>query len=257
MRIGSLFSGYAGLDAGVQQVIGGTVAWHSDIEPASVRLLEHHYPDVPNLGDITTVDWAAVEPVDVLTAGYPCQPFSAAGLRKGADDERYLWPHVATAISRLGPRLVVLENVAGHLVRGFSDVVGSLASLGYDAQWATVRASDVGAPHRRERLFVAAWPAENSYRATGGERRFAAPGQAEVGRSRPDAGRRDRALITDTPGAERGTEESEHLAQTRWGAAELGERAGTPADACWGTVSSPPRPAAALRRLLAAELVAA
>lgn len=161
-RIGSLFSGYGGLDAGVRQVLGGTVAWHSDIEPASVRLVEHHYPDVPNLGDITTVDWAAVEPVDVLTAGYPCQPFSAAGLRKGADDERYLWPHVAIAISCLAPRLVVLENVAGHLVRGFADVVGSLASLGYDAQWATVRASDVGAPHRRERLFVVAWPVTDS-----------------------------------------------------------------------------------------------
>lgn len=161
MKIGSLFTGYAGLDMAVQAVLGGSVAWHCDNDPAASKVLAHHW-DVPNHGDVTAVDWTTVEPVDVLTAGYPCQPFSSAGQRKGADDDRYLWPEVERAIRVLGPRLVVLENVSGHVVRGFPEVVGSLASLGYDARWTCVRASDVGACHRRERLFVAAYPGHGS-----------------------------------------------------------------------------------------------
>jgi site-specific DNA-cytosine methylase len=75
--IGSLFSGYGGLERGVQAVLGGTVAWHSEIDPGACKILAHRYPDVPNLGDITAVDWSAVEPVDVLTGGFPCQDVSA------------------------------------------------------------------------------------------------------------------------------------------------------------------------------------
>lgn len=83
MRIGSLFSGYGGLDMAVMDTLGGSLAWYSEIEPAACTILAAHYPGVPNLGDITTVDWATVPPVDVLTGGYPCQPFSHAGQRKG------------------------------------------------------------------------------------------------------------------------------------------------------------------------------
>ena len=86
----------------------------------------------------------------------PCQPFSAAGQRKGTDDERHLWPYFAEAIRVLRPRYVFLENVAGHRSMGFGSVLGDLAAMRYDAQWCSVRASDVGAPHRRERLFVLA-----------------------------------------------------------------------------------------------------
>jgi DNA (cytosine-5)-methyltransferase 1 len=166
LTVGSLFSGAAGLDMAVESVLDARTAWHAEIDPAACRVLAHRYPDVPNLGDVTSIDWAAVPPVDVVTAGYPCQPFSDAGQRKGEDDARYLWPEVARCIREVGPRLVILENVRGHLVRGFSRVVGELSELGYDAQWTTVRASDVGAPHRRERLFCVAWPATD---ASGGQ----------------------------------------------------------------------------------------
>lgn len=71
VRIGSLFAGYGGLEMGIQAVLGGHVAWHSEIDPAASRVLARHWPGVPNLGDITAVDWATVEPVDVVTAGYP------------------------------------------------------------------------------------------------------------------------------------------------------------------------------------------
>lgn len=190
VRIGSLFTGYSGLDMAVEAVLGGRTVWHAEIDPAACRVLQHRYPGVPNVGDVTTVDWGSVEPVDVVTAGYPCQPFSAAGRRLGEQDDRYLWPEVERAVRDLGPRLVVLENVAGHLVRGFPAVLGSLAEIGYDARWACVRASDVGAPHRRERLFAVAWPAADAAHV-GHERsrraRDGGPGPADGRRSASDA----------------------------------------------------------------------
>lgn len=162
LRIGSLFSGAraGGLDMAVTEVFGGRVVWHSEVDEAAGKVLAHHYPDVPNLGDITNIDWHSVEPVDIMCGGYPCQPFSHAGQRKGADDERHLWPYFAEAIRRVRPGYVVLENVAGHRSMGFGSVLGDLASIGYDAQWCSIRASDVGAPHRRERVFVLATSAD-------------------------------------------------------------------------------------------------
>ena len=158
LTIASLCSGYGGLDMAVQSVLGGTLAFVADPDPGATKILAHHHPDVPNLGDITTLAWSTAPRVDILTAGYPCQPFSQAGLRKGTDDERHIWPHICDAICVLRPRLVVLENVRGHLRRGFDTVLADLARVGFDASWVCVRASDTGAPHRRERLFVIAWP---------------------------------------------------------------------------------------------------
>jgi DNA (cytosine-5)-methyltransferase 1 len=154
MRVGSLFSGYGGLDIAV----GGDVVWYSEIEPAACKVLAAHHPGVPNLGDIKKIDWTTVAPIDVLTGGYPCQPFSAAGLRKGKEDERHLWPYVKDAISALRPRFAVLENVRGHLSLGLADVIGELASVGYDARWGLIRASDARAPHGRARVFIVAYP---------------------------------------------------------------------------------------------------
>jgi DNA (cytosine-5)-methyltransferase 1 len=156
MRIGSLCTGYGGLDMAVQSVFGGRLVWWSDVDSGSIATMTHHHPDVPNLGDLKTIDWSRVEPIDLLTAGYPCQPFSAAGKRLGVDDPRHLWPWIAYAVHRLRPRIVVLENVSAHLRRGFPIVAADLAALGYDARWCLVRASDIGAPHKRERLFVVA-----------------------------------------------------------------------------------------------------
>ncbi|SEG98685.1 DNA-methyltransferase (dcm) [Saccharopolyspora kobensis] len=158
-RAGSLCTGYGGLDMAVERVFGAELTWYSDIDPGPIRLLEHHYPTIPNIGDLTTVDWqqlAETMPVDILTAGYPCQPFSVAGKKQGANDDRHIWPHIAEGIRVLRPRIVVLENVANHLRIGFPDVLGDLAALGYHASWGVVRASDAGAPHHRARLFVVA-----------------------------------------------------------------------------------------------------
>ncbi|WP_240799747.1 DNA cytosine methyltransferase [Streptomyces sp. A1277] len=159
-RIGSLCTGYGGLDMAVQAVFGGTTAWVSDIDPGASRILAHHQPDVPNLGDLTAIDLDAVEPVDILTAGYPCQPFSNAGKRKGTADERHIWPWIARALGVLRPRVAIFENVAGHVRLGFDTVLADLAALGFDAEWCTVRASEIGAAHQRNRLFLLAWPAD-------------------------------------------------------------------------------------------------
>lgn len=152
MNIGSLCTGYGGLD----MALDGDTVWVSDIDKHAAKLLAHRFPTVPNLGDLTAVDWEAVEPVDIITAGYPCQPFSHAGKREGQNDERHIWPHIANAIRVLRPGYVFLENVAGHLSLGLGDVLADLAKAGYDTEWVCVRASDVGAPHRRERLFILA-----------------------------------------------------------------------------------------------------
>ena len=166
MKIGSLFTGYGGLDLAVEQHVNGSLEWYAEIEPAACKILEELHPGVPNLGDVTKIDWSTVPPVDVITGGYPCQPFSHAGNRKGKNDERHLWPYVRDAIRTIRPRFAVLENVRGHVSLGFADVLADLATIGFDAEWGTFRASDVGAPHRRERLFIIAY----STRGSGGER---------------------------------------------------------------------------------------
>lgn len=152
---GSLCSGYGGLDLAVDSHYGTRLAWVSEVDRHAAKVLDARFA-VPNLGDLTEVEWSTVEPVDVLTAGYPCQPFSHAGCRKGATDDRHIWPHIANAVRVLRPRRVVLENVAGHLSLGLDVVLGDLATLGFDARWGCVRASDAGAPHRRERIFIVA-----------------------------------------------------------------------------------------------------
>ena len=166
MKIGSLFSGYGGLDMAVQSHFGGELAWYSEIEPAACKVLATLHPDVPNIGDITKVDWSQVEPVDIITGGYPCQPFSNAGLRKGKNDERHLWPYVRDALSAIRPRLAVLENVRGHITLGFGDVLADLAHMGWDAQWGIVRAAEAGAPHNRARLFILCYPHNNGFAAS-------------------------------------------------------------------------------------------
>lgn len=152
---GSLFSGIDGLDMAVRQVFGAETVWFCEYEKACRQVLERHHPDTPIYEDVRELD----DPprVDILSGGYPCQPFSKAGSRKGAEDPRHLWPEFARLIRLLRPRYAVLENVAGHLSLGFDEVLCDLAEAGFDAEWIVIRASDAGAPHRRERLFCLAY----------------------------------------------------------------------------------------------------
>lgn len=162
MKVGSLFSGIGGLDLGLERA-GMTVAWQSEIDPYACRVLAKHWPDVPNLGDITSIDWSQVEPVDLICGGYPCQPFSSAGNRLGAEDERHLWPFMLDAIRVLRPRFILAENVTGHLSLGFDRVLADLAGSGFNVEWSTVSACSFGAPHPRERLYFVAHSEGNGW----------------------------------------------------------------------------------------------
>jgi len=162
MRLGSLCSGYGGLEAGISQVLDIEPVWCSEIDKDASKVLATHHPDVPNLGDLTVLDWHQVEPVAIICAGFPCQPFSHAGKRQGADDERAIFSYIAEAIGVLRPGLVVLENVAAITTLGGPGVIAALARVGYDSRWGVVRASDAGAPHRRARWFCIARNTDNS-----------------------------------------------------------------------------------------------
>jgi DNA (cytosine-5)-methyltransferase 1 len=189
MKIGSLFSGYGGLDLAVMNVTGAEVAWHCEWEDAPSKILDKHFPGVPNYRDVTKVDFTQVEPVDILTGGFPCQDLSLAGKRAGLKDgtRSGLWSEFARAIEEIKPRLVVIENVRGllsatatnpHLescawcmgetgdgepaLRALGAVLGDLADIGYDAKWTGVRAADAGAPHNRFRVFIIAYPQNSS-----------------------------------------------------------------------------------------------
>jgi len=169
VKLGSLCTGFGGLDMAVEAYFGAETVWVSEIDKPASQLIKARI-NKPNLGNLKIIDWANVEPIDIITAGYPCQPFSHAGNRKGADDERHLWPYIKTAISILRPRFVILENVRGHFGLGFADVLSDLTHIGYNARWTLVRASDVGAPHRRERLFIVAYPDGKGLQRSSGSR---------------------------------------------------------------------------------------
>lgn len=256
-RIGSLFSGAGGLDLAVEHVTGGRTVWHCEADPDASKVLAAHWPDVPNLGDITAVDWSAVEPVDVLCGGFPCQDVSAAGRRAGiaTGTRSGLWLEYAEAINQLRPQLVVIENVRGllsgyahramepgpddlgdrssrPLLRAAGAVLGDLADLGYDAQWTTVAASAIGAPHRRERVFIVAYPAGKPWSLDQRDPRRAA---ADSEGDRRDEGRPEPTGLLGRSDAALGGNEADRL-----------ELLPTPTASRYGSNQSP-SPGAAIR----------
>lgn len=155
MKIGSLCTGYGGLDLAVEAHFDAETIWCAEFDKYASQVIEQRF-GIPNYGDIKTIKWDELPQIDILTAGYPCQPFSSAGQRKGINDPRHIWPNIQEAIGILRPRIVILENVRGHLTLGFKEVLKGLAEVGYDARWQIVRASDAGGCHQRARLFVIA-----------------------------------------------------------------------------------------------------
>ena len=133
-------------------------------DPYCQRLIEQRMQDgwlqpAPIWDDLRTFNgrpWRGC--VDFIFGGIPCQPYSLAGKQRGAADERDLWPDTRRVIREVGPRLVLIENVPGLLVRGLGRILGELAEDGYDAEWATVSAADVGAWHLRKRVWIVAYP---------------------------------------------------------------------------------------------------
>ena len=157
-RVGELFAGIGGFGLAAERC-GWRVVWASEIEPYARAVYRKNFPHVTLHGDITKLTKDQLEPVDVLTGGFPCQDISNAGKRKGIDGERSgLWREYARLIGELRPRYAIVENVGALAVRGLGRVLGDLATLGYDAEWHCIPASAVGVPQRRERLFIVAHP---------------------------------------------------------------------------------------------------
>ena len=182
LRLGELCAGYGGLGMAVEEVFNADTAWFSEFDTAPSKILAHHWPDVPNHGDMTKIDWAAIEPVDIISGGTPCQDLSAAGRRAGMTEgtRSNLWVQMREAIAIQKPKYVVWENVRGAysasadsdleqcpgcvgdpgdgrvVLRALGRVLGDLSDLGYDTQWRGLRAADVGACHGRFRVFVLA-----------------------------------------------------------------------------------------------------
>lgn len=163
LRVGSLFAGIGGLDLAVETALDATVAWQVEIDPYCAEVLTRHWPHTSRYGDISTVDWTAVAPVDFLCGGFPCQDISNAGRRAGIDGPRSgLWREYVRAVRELRPRYAFVENPSALLGRGMGRVVGDLAALRYDAVWDCVPACAVGAAHHRDRLFILATAADPS-----------------------------------------------------------------------------------------------
>lgn len=219
VRSGELFAGVGGLGMAVDEVFNATPAWFCEFDAAPSKVLAHHFPDVPNFGDVRTVDWKTVERVNVIAGGFPCQDVSLAGRRRGLQDgtRSGLWSEFAKAIDEIRPDWVVIENVRGllsadaavdlepcplcvgdnpgHVLRALGAVLGDLAELGFDAEWTGIRASDIGAPHGRFRVFILAWPRERtatdtSHRTGNGKRSRAIPRQG---------GKKPRMTLLATP----------------------------------------------------------
>ena len=155
LTFGSLFAGIGGFDLGLERA-GMECVWQCEKDPYALKVLEKHWPDVRRYDDITTLDAATLAPVDLICGGFPCQPFSVAGKRKGASDDRFLWPAMLKVVETVRPTWVLGENVPGLISLGLDGMLSDLEGLGYSVRAFVVPACAVDATHRRDRLWVIA-----------------------------------------------------------------------------------------------------
>jgi DNA (cytosine-5)-methyltransferase 1 len=163
MKHGSLFSGIGGFDLAAEWM-GWTNVFHTEWNEFGQKVLKHHFPNSISYNDIIKTDYTIHNgDIDIITGGFPCQPFSLAGKRKGKDDERFLWHEMLRAIQQIRPTYVVAENVRGLLTIDagmvFEQVCLDLESEGYEVQPLLLPAAGVNAPHRRDRIFIVGYAA--------------------------------------------------------------------------------------------------
>lgn len=162
LTVGSLFSGIGGGSLGLERA-GMRLIWVSEIDPYASAVLKKHHPEIPNHGDICAIDPNTIERPNVLCGGFPCQDISLAGKGAGLAGARSgLWYEYRRLIYAFRPEYAVIENVSALRARGLDAVLWSLAEIGYDAEWHCVPAAAVGAPHRRDRVLLVAYPVADS-----------------------------------------------------------------------------------------------
>lgn len=160
MKHGSLFSGIGGFDLAAEWM-GWENVFHCEWNEFGQKVLKYHFPNADSYGDITQTDFTKYEgTIDIISGGFPCQPFSTAGQRKGTEDERYLWGEMLRAIQEIKPKYVVAENVFGitNIDGGlvFQQVCLDLENEGYEVQPFIIPSASKNAPHRRERVWFVA-----------------------------------------------------------------------------------------------------
>lgn len=157
MKVLDLFSGIGGFALGLQRA-GFTTQYFCEIDPYCRRVLAQHWPTVPCFEDVRTLHGADLGPIDVICGGFPCQDISLAGKGAGLSGARSgLWSEYARLIGEVRPKYVLIENVAALRSRGLDQILREIAALGYDAEWHCIPASAVGAPHRRDRVWIVAY----------------------------------------------------------------------------------------------------
>jgi DNA (cytosine-5)-methyltransferase 1 len=161
MNHGSLFSGIGGFDLAAEWM-GWENVFHCEWNPFGQKVLKHYWPNAISYNDITKTDFTIHRgAIDILTGGFPCQPYSSAGKRLGKEDERHLWPSMLRAIREIQPRWIVGENVLGLVNWNggmvFEEVQADLEAEGYEVQPYVLPAAAVGAPHRRDRVWFVAY----------------------------------------------------------------------------------------------------
>ena len=160
IKIGSLFSGIGGFELGLERAIPNSeTIWQVEQNTYCQGILKKHWPQAKIFDDVRNISKDNVEPVNILCGGFPCQDISVAGKMGGLTGERSgLWWEMWRIIGELRPRIIVLENVANIIRLGGREVLGSLAQIGYDAEWCIVSAKSQGAPHKRDRWFCVSYP---------------------------------------------------------------------------------------------------
>ena len=161
MKFISFFAGIGGIDLGLERA-GHECVGQCEIDPYAIKVLEKHWPDVPRFGDITNVNADELPEADLWAGGFPCQDISCTGKGKGLDGARSgLFFEFMRLVRQARPKHILMENVAALINRGLDRVLWTLAESRYDAEWHSIEAASFGAPHRRSRAFILAYPASN------------------------------------------------------------------------------------------------
>jgi DNA (cytosine-5)-methyltransferase 1 len=228
-KVLDLFSGIGGFSLGLERTGGFRTVAFCEIAPKCRHLLNHHWPEVPTYDDVCTLSADRLRAdgiaVDAICGGFPCQDISFAGKGAGLAGERSgLWREYARLIRELRPRVVLVENVAALLGRGLGDVLGDLAALGYHAWWDCIPASAVGAHHRRDRVWIVAYPGGLEHEGYGDAlRRALAAGLHQASLADADAdvhtgglvGRGSGGATSGSPGADAGEGQALHRERLR------------------------------------------
>jgi len=154
LKMLDLFSGIGGFSLAASWTNQIKTVAFCEIDPFCQKVLKKHWPDVPIFDDITRLRGDDIGTADIITGGFPCQPFSCAGKRRGKEDDRFLWPEMLRVISEAKPRWVIGENVAGFINMGLDDCISDLENQGYEVQAFVIPACAVNAPHRRDRVWI-------------------------------------------------------------------------------------------------------